>query len=339
MSIKIKQQLEKLILSSPGLRKQPALMQRILFRKKVAILMYHGVVRTPLDVSDWCFVSERDFYQQMEYLYQNLNVVSLSRAAEDLRENRIREPTAVITFDDGYQNVYDVAYPVLSGFELPATVFLNTAFTDTANTIWFCTLNQAISETTHKSLLWNGQSYDLTSSEAKSVASARLQSILKEYSHEVLLEKVADIRRQLDVHTPAAVAGDSPFRLLCRHSILEMSASGLIEFGAHTANHTILTRVDKIRARQEIESSIADAQRLCGMRCKHFAYPNGRAADYDGDAIKLLEGAGVEAAVTTRPGPNTSATPALELRRYGVGDKMSFLRFVLQVHHLQRQPQ
>ena len=87
--------------------------------------MYHGVVRKPLAVPDWCFISEQNFSRQMEYLHRNFKVVSLTQAAEDLRENRINEPTAVITFDDGYQNVCDVAYPLLSRLGLPATVFLS----------------------------------------------------------------------------------------------------------------------------------------------------------------------------------------------------------------------
>jgi peptidoglycan/xylan/chitin deacetylase (PgdA/CDA1 family) len=296
--------------------------------------MYHGVVRTALDVPDWCFIPERDFSRQMEYLHRNFKVVSLTEAAVNLREDRINEPTAVITFDDGYQNVYDVAYPILSRLGLPATVFLNTTFINTAHTVWFCTLNQAISETIHLKLSWNGQDYDLSNTVSKARASARLQSLLKHLPHQELLEKLAEIREALDIHTPTEVTRDSHFRMLDSQSITEMANSGLIEFGAHTATHTILTRVDEERAQREIASSIEDTQQLSGKPCRLFAYPNGRAEDYNEAVINFLESAGIEAAVTTRDGPNTVSTPPLELCRYGIGVGLSLLSFIRRVHHL-----
>jgi peptidoglycan/xylan/chitin deacetylase (PgdA/CDA1 family) len=333
MLSKIKWFIEELILVSPAIFNQPLLFNRTFFRRKVAILMYHGVVRTPLDVPDWCFLSERDFSRQMQYLRRNFKVVSLAEAAVNLRENRINEPTAVITFDDGYQNVYDVAYPILSRFGLPATVFLNTAFINTANTIWSCVLNKAISETTLQTFVWNGQVYNLNSTASKARTSEKLQSALKQFPHQELLEKLAEIREALDIHTPTEVSGDSHFRMLDSQSIAEMVDSGLIEFGAHTANHTILTCVDKEFAQQEIASSIEDTQKLTDKPCRLFAYPNGRAQDYNEAVIQLLDSAGIEAAVTTREGPNTVSTPPLELRRYCIGAGDSLLRFILQLHH------
>jgi peptidoglycan/xylan/chitin deacetylase (PgdA/CDA1 family) len=330
----IKHVIEDLIVSSPLLLKQPLLLHRIFFRKKVAILMYHGVVRTPLDVPDWCFVSEDNFSCQMEYLHRHFKVVPLARAAEALRENRISEPTAAITFDDGYQSVYDVAYPVLSRFGLPATVFINTAFINTANTVWFCMLNQAIAQTSRQELSWGNEVYDLSNPVSKGRSCARLQFLLKQLPHQELLEKLADIHHELDISTPAEVARDSPFRMLDNQSIVAMSASGLIEFGAHTATHTILSRIDETRARQEITTSIEETQRLTGKPCRLFAYPNGQAGDYNEAVIRFLASSGIAAAVTTRYGPCTGATPALELHRYGIGANLSMLPFILRVHHL-----
>ena len=331
----IRRVIEELIFVSPALLNPLLLLHRTFFRKNVAILMYHGVVRTPLDVPDWCFISEHNFSRQMEYLHRNFRVVSLSQAMEYLRKDRINEPTAVITFDDGYQNVYDVAYPILSRFGLPATVFINTAFINTANTVWFCTLNRAISETNHQKFSWKGVVYDLSSTASKARASAILQHLLKQLPHQVLLEKLDEIRESLDIHTPEEVARDSHFRMLDNHCIAEMSASGLIEFGAHTATHTILSRVDEARARQEIATSIEDTQRLTGKPCRLFAYPNGKPGDYNEAVIKFLESSGIETAVATREGPSTTSTPPLELCRYGIGDNLSILRFILRVHHLQ----
>jgi peptidoglycan/xylan/chitin deacetylase (PgdA/CDA1 family) len=71
--------------------------------------------------------------------------------------------------------------------------------------------------------------------------------------------------------------------------------------------------------RSEIARSLADVAAATGRPCDLFAYPNGRAEDYDADTVQLLRECGVRAAVTTIDGSNDSATPLLELRRFSVG--------------------
>jgi hypothetical protein len=168
------------------------------------------VVRIPLQVPDWCFVSEYDFSRQMEYLHRHFRVIPLSQAADDLRENRIDGPTAVITFDDGYQNVHDLAFPVLMRYELPSTVFINTAFINTANTVWFCLLNQAISETKYQQLSWEGREYDLSDKTNRARTSVKLQAMLKRLPHQELLDKLAAIQRELGIRASVEIAADSP---------------------------------------------------------------------------------------------------------------------------------
>ena len=62
----------------------------------------------------------------MHYLREaSFNVVSLREIATYIRHNRPFPPRAVVlTFDDGFKNMYDVAYPVLKEIGFQATVFL-----------------------------------------------------------------------------------------------------------------------------------------------------------------------------------------------------------------------
>src|SRR5262245_32703715 len=92
--------------------------------QRVTILMYHAVLSSPLAVPDWCFLDERLFRLQLEYVARHFDVVPLSEAVRRLRQRTVRRPTAVITFDDGFQSVHDVALPVLKRMGLPAAVFV-----------------------------------------------------------------------------------------------------------------------------------------------------------------------------------------------------------------------
>src|SRR5690606_30046275 len=114
-----------LVLTDSGSRSSWFL-PKALYKNKLTILMYHGVLRQALPVPDYCFITEAQFRHQMKYLAKNFRVVTLSEALHQLQSGSINYPTAAITFDDGYQNVFDVAFPILREFLLPATVFINT---------------------------------------------------------------------------------------------------------------------------------------------------------------------------------------------------------------------
>lgn len=78
--------------------------------------------------------------------------------------------------------------------------------------------------------------------------------------------------------------------------IAEMSASGLVEFGAHTLRHVNLTRLDAAEAEREIRDSKTAVTALAG-HCRSFAYPFGR---FTVEHEKMVAAAGYDSAVSTR---------------------------------------
>jgi len=93
------------------------------------ILQYHHVSEdTPAITS----LSPKQFKQHMDYLNQhNFNVVPLEQLINAIvNKTPIADKTVAITFDDGYDNVYDNARPILKQFDWPYTVFVNSDFVD-----------------------------------------------------------------------------------------------------------------------------------------------------------------------------------------------------------------
>jgi len=93
---------------------------------KVAILTYHSIDKSGSVVS----ISPETFRKQMQYLSESsFNVVSLSEILAAFRDRRLLPAkTVVITFDDGYKNVYTEAFPVLNSYGFTATTFLITNY-------------------------------------------------------------------------------------------------------------------------------------------------------------------------------------------------------------------
>jgi peptidoglycan/xylan/chitin deacetylase (PgdA/CDA1 family) len=73
-----------------------------------------------------------DFEKQMQYLSKMCNPISLEKIAQHIQNGTSLPPKAVaVTFDDGYEDNYEYAYPILKKYNIPATFFLTTSFIGT----------------------------------------------------------------------------------------------------------------------------------------------------------------------------------------------------------------
>ncbi|MBC6949063.1 hypothetical protein DWB58_14135 [candidate division KSB1 bacterium] len=99
-------------------------------RKQAVILTYHGVISNGDDsYLNRNSLSAEMFDQQMAYLKRHYHIMSLPELVRRLVAREPLPPYAlVITFDDGFYNNYAVAAPILRKYDLPATIFLTTAF-------------------------------------------------------------------------------------------------------------------------------------------------------------------------------------------------------------------
>jgi peptidoglycan/xylan/chitin deacetylase (PgdA/CDA1 family) len=94
------------------------------FRSAV-ILMYHSVG----DNNEFFTVKPRDFEKQMAHISKNgFNVISLTELVGLISSKKnISRKTVAVTFDDGYEDNYLNALPILKKYRIPATIFVSTA--------------------------------------------------------------------------------------------------------------------------------------------------------------------------------------------------------------------
>ncbi|MBU0759893.1 MAG: polysaccharide deacetylase family protein [Candidatus Omnitrophica bacterium] len=96
----------------------------------VPIIMYHKVDDTA-DVSKLS-VCPRSFESQIHFLKaHNYNAVKLEDVPDLMEKGPLPRKTIAITFDDGYENNYTCAYPVLKKYGIPATIFIVPALVGT----------------------------------------------------------------------------------------------------------------------------------------------------------------------------------------------------------------
>ena len=152
--------------------------------------------------------------------------------------------------------------------------------------------------------------------------------------HPELLERTRELISLLGERPEKEIAPGSEYRMLASQEIREMAGSGLIDFGAHTCSHAILSGLSPAERTAEIAGSLAAIERLSGAPCRLFAYPNGRRIDYGPADVAALAAGGIAVAVTTVEGPTGRTTAPLEMHRYGIGGETTLAKFQLLIHHL-----
>lgn len=293
-----------------------------LTRRAPFILMYHGVVAPGDESADLAgkFVPAAEFKRQMEYLKEAHEVVTLSRLVDRMEGGALTGREAVITFDDGYRNNYLQAYPALKEAGVPATVFLTTGFISKKRWLWVDRIEYALNNSGEITSGRLGLRLKTSGPEDKRRALIEIKKRLKALAPSEITAIVDDIGSSTEF--PDAPCGNYEF--MGWDDIKEMSKGG-VEFGPHTVNHTILTRIPFDEAAREITGSKAEIESAIGKCADAFCYPNGKRADYDERIKGFLKGL-FRCAISSEPGHVRGGCDLFELRRIPV-DRMAFHDF------------
>lgn len=277
-------------------------------RGKVVILTYHRVVSNKeLDaehIQPGMYVTAETFALQMRFIKQHFSVISFAELLRLWSEQKwdSEQRYCVVTFDDGWLDNYTYALPVLRRNELPATVFLPTSFVGTdrwfwpERIAWLCRhpawqdeerRRQAL-KVLHREFSWlTGVGIS-----PSTVDTDTLIERCKMLAQEQIDALIVAWERQLDVEHPR------DRQVINWAEAQEMSAAG-VSFGSHSATHRILTQLDSIEVRHEIDGSWKALREKPVATVPVFCYPNG---DWSAEVGRSVEAAGYAAATTTEFG-------------------------------------
>ena len=297
-------------------------------RKHAAILTYHGVHSEPLPFKLWTQLSAVAFEEQMAHLAKHFNCVAFSKLLQYLEERALPPRTVVITFDDGFLNNYTTAYPILEKYGLPATIFLSAGFIGTDRIIWSERLACIVSLLRDETFSYRDQVFSIADVAERSRLFRVIAGDLKQHHHHIIDDHIEQLMRDADLSLKDVNASTMyhNLRLMNWAQISELVSGGLIEIGAHTVNHTILSRLSEQEAEDEISRS-KDIIEHHVNDVPYFAYPNGGVADYGQEHRCMAERAGFKAVVNAMLGTVTVNSDPYDLHRLSIGSDCSLKEF------------
>jgi peptidoglycan/xylan/chitin deacetylase (PgdA/CDA1 family) len=294
-------------------------------RHQATILTYHGVIQSHALFRVPQHISLDLFNQHIEYLSNNFHCISLVELLSNIKQNKINSKSVVITFDDGFHNNYSNAFPILKRYNVPATIFAATGFIGSPTLIWPETLALILAHSDKQHTVIKNQRYLLDSEEGKSVAYRALTASFKNLTADEIDQTIALLLNEHNMTRESIY--QSPYyddlRMLNWPEIKELSDSGLVAIGSHTAEHRRLSRLQD----KEAESEITQSKRLLEQNIgtiDFFAYPyGGNPGDYTDHHVSMVKDAGYLAAVSCAQGCVSTTSDCYQLPRASVGANYS----------------
>jgi peptidoglycan/xylan/chitin deacetylase (PgdA/CDA1 family) len=211
-----------------------------------------------------------------------------------------------ITFDDGHKSFYEIVFPLLLKHEIPVSLFLSPIIVKNQKNFWFQEMkdydSQIIKSIIIKKNIFN---YDLekvhnVGAILKSLPVSIIWSIIHEY--------------QSLTNTP-----QKPSMNMNKDQLLEVYDSGLVNIGAHTLNHPILSNESNKNAENEIKKSVVDLRKLLQDNIKTFAYPNGKSnVDFTVREMTMLKDLDIKLAFSTDHTLFSKKNDPLSIPRFGI---------------------
>ena len=101
-------------------------------RNHPKILMYHRISGTPTDTG----IAKELFRNQVKMIKKEFFPMTLRNLIKSYEEGCLPKNAVVLTFDDGYYDFGDIAFPILKEEGVPATLFITTGFVNGDLWLW-----------------------------------------------------------------------------------------------------------------------------------------------------------------------------------------------------------
>ena len=160
------------------------MIENYLSNSGLVILLFHGVIKNnKYKVRNYIrkHIEEDYFYQTLKGLKKHGPCLSMEEVVLHKNESIPYPPNSfVITFDDGFENNYTIAAPVLDALNLPAIFYITTGFIENNSMSWTDSIEfglENINNNFNELLLpWNNQKIDISTVENKTLFMKLLRS-------------------------------------------------------------------------------------------------------------------------------------------------------------------
>ncbi len=207
---------------------------------------------------------------------------------------------ACLTFDGAYKDVIASAYPVLSKYGVPFTLYVPTAFPDGVGEAWWLALEEVIARESRISLVMDRKElhFNVRTTSEKYELYEFLESWMRSLTPSDLSSAIKDLckRYSVDLATISRQAS------MDWDDLAKLAADPLVTIGTATVNYPVLSNLKDAEASREMTMGRAVAQAAFQRDIRHFAYPFGDRVAFRRQHVAMASEAGFASAASAIPG-------------------------------------
>lgn len=284
------------------------------------ILLFHGVVEENDYQVRNCIRKhiEKDYFADiLKGLQARGTALSMDEVVEIHNSGGAYPPNSfVVTFDDGFENNYSVAAPILSDLNIPAAFYITSDFIENGTMSWTDRAEYCLEQVEAGSLTlpWESEAVSFSNGAEKIALMQRIrQRVFTDESIDV--DEFTDwFYRQFGMESVQTT--DDPLdKKLSWQQVREMHGDDLFLIGGHTHTHIVMAFEPEDEMEREIDLNLRLLKDKAGVETVHFAYPQGQANHYNGAVVNALKKRGIVCCPTAIDGKNTRETGLFDLYR------------------------
>jgi peptidoglycan/xylan/chitin deacetylase (PgdA/CDA1 family) len=264
------------------------------------VLLYHRVASPKHDPYELA-VTPENFAEHMSVLRNSAEAVSVF----DICSDEPKSGRVAVTFDDGYEDNLTHAVPILKKFQIPATMFITTAYLGKDHGFWWDQIGSmepySGQECCSDELLAVLQSYDPNLSNFPSSHSDLLDAI-HHIAGGMKYTECRDFSTKVMACAGVVSSDDSIPDVLTEDQLAELSSEPLIEIGAHTNSHPVMSRLSDTSQSDEIKRSTEKITTITGTPPRLFAFPFGGGSHIGKNSPEIVKSLGFQFAMANWPG-------------------------------------
>jgi peptidoglycan/xylan/chitin deacetylase (PgdA/CDA1 family) len=266
--------------------------------------------------------------QMLEYLMKHrYQILSMDGVVEMLIGKRPKKRFVAFTFDDGYRDNLNLAYPIFKKFDAPFTIYITSSFPNQTAVLWWYLLDDLINTNRIVEIELDNETrvFDTSTDNGIQQLSQAVRQFIKYSSKEEYLPRIKQVFEPFNMDIYALTRELA----LSWEEIERLNRDPLVTIGCHTVNHLVLSKLSDEDARKEIADNKEELETRLAQPVHHFAYPYGGSTQAGKREMQMASEMDFHSAVTTRPGnifyahrKHLFALPRLEINRAGGVDNL-----------------
>jgi peptidoglycan/xylan/chitin deacetylase (PgdA/CDA1 family) len=296
-------------------------LEGIALRRGLLVVNYHRIGNCENNqFDDGVFSASAEVFEaQVVYLRKHFRLLTLPELLESSRTGfQFPEPCALITFDDGYRDNFDLAFPILRKHNTSAVFFVPTDYIENPHLPWWDHIAYVVKTTKCRTLALPTDppvTIDLTATSRKDAIFQILRAF-KTANKANEAGFLAQLEETAQVQVDRTTLGRELF--MSWNDLRQMVAAGM-SIGSHTHTHQILAQLSEPQQRHELKLSKEILQDRLQQPVDSISYPVGGLDKFTATTKKLCKESGYQAGFSFYGGVNRPGqTDSLDIKRIGI---------------------